>query len=289
VSSTVPVVDLVEQAHRERWAVGQFNMSSLDTLHGIIDAANAAQVPAMVGLSLTTLRYVGLEYIAGLLPAARTQADVPLYFHLDHGASLDDARQVVAAGFDSVMIDTSMLPYHDNVARVREVVAFARDHGVGVEAQIGETWEEDPGAGEEAVTDPTMVAEFVHASGIDYLACSFGNKPAGGVGIGTPDLDLFARIGEASPVPLVVHGGTSLTDDMVRFAIGHGAAKVNIDTWIRRAVTQTLARCYAGDDYAADPRLPFKQVRAAVAAAVGEKLRLFTESRKCVTKARSAG
>ena len=161
-------------------------MSSLDTLHGIIDAANATRIPCLVGLSLTTLRYVGLEYVAGLVPAARNQATVPLYFHLDHGADLDDV-----------------------------------------------------------------------------LACSFGNKPAGGVGIGTPDRGLFARIGRASPVPLVVHGGTSLTDDMIRFAIRCGAAKVNIDTWIRRAVTQTLARCYAGGDYPADPRLPFKQVRAA--------------------------
>ena len=89
--------------------------------------------------------------------------------------------------------------------------------GSAWEAQIGETWEGDLGAGEEAVTDPAMVAEFVHATGVDYLACSFGNKPAGGVGIGTPDCDLFARIGQASPVPLVVHGGTSLTDGMIRF------------------------------------------------------------------------
>ena len=279
MSSRIPAVALIHRAHREGWAVGQFNMSSMDTLHGIVDAANAARIPCLVGLSLTTLRYVGLEYIAGLIPAARSQASVPLYFHLDHGADLDDVRQVAAAGFDSVMIDTSMLPYAENVARVREVVAFARDHGVGVEAQIGETWEGDLGEGEEAVTDPAMVAEFVHATGIDYLACSFGNKPAGGVGIGTPDRDLFARIGQASPVPLVVHGGTSLTDGMIRFAIGCGAAKVNIDTWIRRAVTQTLARCYAGDDYAADPRVSFQQVRAAVAVAVTAKLRLFSESR----------
>ena len=278
MSNTVPVVELIERAHRERWAVGQFNMSSLDTLYGIIDAANAAGVPAMVGLSLTTLRYVGLEYIAGLIPAARNQAEVPIFFHLDHGADLGDVRQVVAAGFDSVMIDTSMLSYEDNVARVREVVAFARDRGVGVEAQIGETWEQGGAAGEEAVTDPAVVADFVLATGVDYLACSFGNKPAGGVGIGTPDRDLFARIGEASPVPLVVHGGTSLVDEMIRFAIGCGAAKINIDTWIRRAVTQTLVRCYAGGDYSTDPRVSFRRVRAAVADAVSAKLRLFTES-----------
>ena len=217
MSRRTPVAELIRRAHRERWAVGQFNMSSLDTLHGIVDAASAAQTPCMVGLSLTSLRYVGPEYLAGLIPAARSQASVPLYFHLDHGADLDDVRQVVAMGFDSVMIDTSMLAYAENVARVREVVAFARDHGVGVEAQLGETWEAGSGAGRETVTDPAMVAEFAHATGIDYLACSFGNKPAGGVGIGTPDRTLFERIAQASPVPLVVHGGTSLTDDMIRF------------------------------------------------------------------------
>ena len=76
-------------------------------------------------------------------------------------------------------------------------------------------------------------------------------------------------------MPLVVHGGTSLSDDMTRFAIRCGAAKINIDTWIRRAVSRTLARCYANGASVSDPRIPFKQVRAAVAAAVTEKLRLF--------------
>ena len=124
-------------------------------------------------------------------------------------------------------------------------------------------------------TDPATVQRFVTKTGIDYLACSFGNTPGSGVGTSTPDRDLIARIGNASPVPLVIHGGTSLTDEAIRFAIRCGAAKINIDTWIRRAVSQTLARCYATGDYADDPRVPFKQVRAAVAAAVTEKLHLF--------------
>ena len=269
------VAELIQRARREGWAVGQFNMSSLDTLHGIVDAANETNIPCLVGVSMGTLRYAGLEYVAGLMRAARVHAAVPLYFHLDHGSDLEVVRWAIDAGFDSVMIDTSMLPYAENVARVRAVAEVTRAHGVALEAQLGETLEEETGAGAQIETDPAAVRSFVTETGIDYLACSFGNAPGTGVGTSDPDRGLIERIGRASPVPLVVHGGTSLSDDMARFAIRCGAAKINIDTWIRRAVSRTLARCYANGASIADPRVPFKQVRTAVAAAVTEKLRLF--------------
>ena len=269
------VAELIHRARREGWAVGQFNMSSLDTVHGIVDAANETHIPCLVGVSMGTLRYAGLEYVAGLMRAARVHAAVPLYFHLDHGSDLEVVRWAIHAGFDSVMIDTSMLPYAENVARVRETAEVTRAHGVALEAQLGETLDEETGAGAQIETDPAAVRRFVTETGIDYLACSFGNAPGTGVGTSDPDRGLIERIGRASPVPLVVHGGTSLSDDMARFAIRCGAAKINIDTWIRRAVSRTLARCYANGASVADPRVPFKQVRTAVAAAVTEKLRLF--------------
>ncbi len=275
----IAVVELIRRARREGWAVGQFNMSGMDTVHGIVDAANATRLPCLIGVSMGTLRYAGMEYVAALMRAARAQAAAPLYFHLDHGADLEVVRRAVDAGFDSVMIDTSMLPYAENVARVRETAQVTRARGVALEAQLGETLDEETGAGAEVVTDPGAVRRFVTDTGIDYLACSFGNAPGAGVGAGAPDRGLLERIGRASPVPLVVHGGTSLSDEMTRAAIRCGAAKINIDTWIRRAVNRALAACYAdggaGDAGIADPRIAFKRVRAAVAAAVTEKLRLF--------------
>ena len=275
MSRTVAVVELIHRARREGWAVGQFNMSGMDTVHGIVDAANAARLPCLIGVSMGTLRYAGMEYVAGLMQAARMQAAAPLYFHLDHGADLEVVRRAIDAGFDSVMIDTSMLPYGENVARVRAAAEVAQAHGVALEAQLGETLDEETGAGAQVTTDPGAVRRFVTETGIDYLACSFGNAPGAGVGTSTPNRDLIERIGRASPVPLVVHGGTSLSDEMTRWAIRCGAAKINIDTWIRRAVNRTLAHCYANGDAGADPRIAFKRIRAAVAAAVTEKLRLF--------------
>lgn len=285
MSRKIAVVELIHRARREGWAVGQFNMSGMDTVHGIVDAANATRLPCLVGVSMGTLRYAGMEYVAALMRAARIQATAPLYFHLDHGADLEVVRRAIDAGFDSVMIDTSMLPYAENVARVRAAAQVTRAHGVGLEAQLGETLEEETGAGAQVKTDPGAVRRFVTETGIDYLACSFGNAPGAGVGAGTPDKDLIERIGRASPVPLVVHGGTSLSDEMTRTAIRCGAAKINIDTWIRRAVNRALAGCYANggagepgigaDSHVADPRIAFKRIRAAVAAAVTEKLRLF--------------
>ena len=285
MSRKIAVVELIHRARREGWAVGQFNMSGMDTVHGIVDAANATRLPCLVGVSMGTLRYAGMEYVAALMRAARIQATAPLYFHLDHGADLEVVRRAIDAGFDSVMIDTSMLPYAENVAQVRAAAQVTRAHGVALEAQLGETLDEETGAGAQVKTDPGAVRRFVTETGIDYLACSFGNAPGAGVGAGTPDKALIERIGRASPVPLVVHGGTSLSDEMTRTAIRCGAAKINIDTWIRRAVNRALAGCYANggagesgigaDSHVADPRIAFKRIRAAVAAAVTEKLRLF--------------
>ena len=147
MSKQAAVAELIHRARREDWAVGQFNMSSLDTLHGIVDAANDAQLPCLVGVSMGTLRYAGLEYVAGLMRAARDHAAVPLYFHLDHGSDLAVVRRAIDAGFDSVMIDTSMLPYAENVARVRETAEVTRAHGVALEAQLGETLDEETGSG----------------------------------------------------------------------------------------------------------------------------------------------
>lgn len=269
------IVDMIRRAQREGWALGQFNMSNLETLQAIILAANQAKSPVMVGVSMGTLRHVGLAYLAGLLKGAHAEAQTPIYFHLDHGADFATVRACVEIGFDSVMIDASRFPLDENIARVREVVAFGHPRQVGVEAQVGETWDEEEGDKVETRTNPSQIRDYAAATGIDYLAISFGNTPGRVEGQAGIDMELLEACAAVAPIPLVLHGGTSIPESAVRKAISCGAAKINIDTAIRKAVTSTLADVFGRPDWPSDPRKTMQQVREAAKHAVLEKMELF--------------
>jgi ketose-bisphosphate aldolase len=222
-----------------------------------------------------TLRHVGLPYLAGLIQGARASAAVPLYFHLDHGADFAAVKSCIEIGFDSVMIDASRFRLEENVRLVREVVDYAHARAVGVEAQVGETWDEETGEEVETRTDPAQIEGFVAATGIDYLAVSFGNTPGRLEGDAAIDLDLIQACAAVAPVPLVLHGGTSIPDEAMVRAIAMGAAKVNIDTAIRKAVTSTLAQAFAGGTPPSDPRKLFQAARLAATHVIQGKMQLF--------------
>ncbi|MBW7886195.1 MAG: class II fructose-bisphosphate aldolase [Caldilineaceae bacterium] len=269
------IIATIQRARQEGWALGQFNMSNLETLQAIVAAAGQAQSPVIVGVSMGSLRHIGLSYLAGLIQGARSEATTPLFVHLDHGADLATVKACINIGFDSVMIDASRYRFEENVRVVREVVELAHNRGVGVEAQVGETWDEETGEEIESRTDPASVRRFVDATGIDYLAISFGNTPGRVEGAAEVDLALIRACAAESPVPLVLHGGTSIPDDAIREAIAAGAAKVNIDTAIRQAVTGALRRAYAGDSGPSDPRTVLSAARAAAQQVVENKMQLF--------------
>lgn len=271
----VQCVQWIQQAHREGWALGQFNISNLEVLQAIVEAANEQRAPVLVGVSMGSLRHIGLDYLAGLIAGARKAARTPLFFHLDHGADFATVRACIEIGFDSVMLDASRSSTAENIRLVREVVDYAHPRGVGVEAQIGETWDEETGDLVETRTDPRQVADFVMQTGIDYLAISFGNTPGRLDGKAEIDLDLVRACAAASPAPVVLHGGSSIPDGGMRAAIAAGAAKVNIDTALRQSITAALQEQYGGRHAPSDPRKVFTAARAAVRDTVAAKLQLF--------------
>lgn len=274
------VTEWIRRAQSEGWALGQFNISGLTVLQGIVDAANEARSPVLIGVSMGSLRHIGLPYLAGLVQGAKRAATVPLFFHLDHGDSFETVAQVIEAGFESVMIDASRMPVEENMRLVRRVVDYAHARGVGVEAQIGETWDEETGDLVETHTDPAQVAPYIAATGVDYLAISFGNTPGRTSGQAQVDLDLIGSCTAASPAPIVLHGGTSIPEEAMRRAIQYGAAKVNIDTAIRQAVTAALQAAYSAPEPAADPRRSSRAVRAAVRAVVLARMQLFNSANR---------
>jgi fructose-bisphosphate aldolase class II len=275
------IIEAIQKAHTAGWAIGQFNMSNAETLKAIVQAANLEKSPLIVGVSMGTIRHLGLQYIKGLMEAAREEAEVPLWFHIDHAPDFSIIQQCVDIGVDSVMIDTSTLPFEENVARVKPVVEFARKQGIGVEAQIGVTWDEETGAETQAKTDPNEVKNFVEATQIDYLAFSFGNTPGRIEGESHPDVELIEKIASRSTIPIVIHGGSSVPENAMKQAIQCGASKINIDTVIRKAVNRCLTEIFRDNpDIPKDPRVTFKKMREAVTDVVRSKMRLFGSSDK---------
>ncbi|MEJ5247325.1 MAG: class II fructose-bisphosphate aldolase [Caldilinea sp.] len=270
------IVEWMRKAYRERWAIGQFNISNLEVLQAVVTAANENSSPAIVGVSMGSLRHIGLPYLAGLIQGARRAARAPIFFHLDHGVDFATVKACIEIGFDSVMLDASRASIDENIRLVREVVNFAHAYCVGVEAQLGETWDEETGDLVQAKTDPNQVKDFVEQTGIDYLAISFGNTPGRLEGTAEVDTDLVRACAAASPVPIVLHGGSSITDESLRIAIASGAAKVNIDTAIRCAVSSVFRQHYADPQAThSDPRKPFAAARQAVQQVVSSKMHLL--------------
>ncbi|MCO5242973.1 MAG: class II fructose-bisphosphate aldolase [Anaerolineae bacterium] len=274
------IVAWIDRAHREQWALGQFNISNLEVLQAIVEAANQERSPVIVGVSMGSLRHIGLPYLAGLIAGARQAATVPLFFHLDHGADLTTVQACIDIGFDSVMLDASRASVAENIHLVRQAVAYAHPRNVGVEAQIGETWDEETGDRVESRTDPAQVADFVEQSGIDYVAISFGNTPGRLEGTAAVDVDLIRACAAQSPVPIVLHGGSSIPDRAVHLALAAGAAKINIDTVLRQAATQVFETQYGSAAPPADPRKAFTAARDAVRQVVAAKMQLFGSANK---------
>lgn len=265
----------IGRAYREGWAVGMFNAHHLEAVQAVATAADKAGAPVMLSTTMGGIRHVGLDYFAAMAYVARRRVSVPLILHLDHGANLETVRECIEAGFDSVMIDASGASYDENVELVRKVVALARRHGVGVEAQIGETLAEEGGEVVERKTTVEEALAFVADTGVDYLAVSIGNTP-GVLGDGAPiDVDLVKRLSGALRMPLVLHGGTSVPPAVVREIVGAGIAKVNIDAAVKGGFRQALIEAYGTVDPVVDTRAPLARGRKLAEKAVAERIDLF--------------
>lgn len=272
----------ISRAFREGWAVGMFNAHHLEAVQAVAAAAEACRAPVMLSTTMGGLAHVGLDYFIAMAAVARDSVSVPLILHLDHGADFDIVKACIEAGFDSVMIDASSASYENNVALVREVVALARRHGVGVEAQIGETLAEE---GEEVIERKTTVEEavqFIADVDVDYLAISIGNRP-GTVGEDAPiDVPLVREIAAAVQRPLVLHGGTSVSGSVVRELVAAGIAKINIDAATKVAFRDSFVRHYGVEEPAIDTRPPMAEARAAARRAVEERIAMFNAEGRAV-------
>ncbi len=298
--------NLLLSAMRGAYAVGAFNISNLESLLAVVEAAVEEKSPVIVAVTPSSIRYAGLAYIKKMVKTAAKPTQVPMSLHLDHGKDVETVSRCLEAGFTSVMIDGSHLKFEENVALTKHVVGLAHPRGVSVEAELGKLAgiEESTVEEREAVlTDPDAAKEFVKRTSVDALAVAIGTSHGAYKFKGEPKLD-FERlklIRESVDVPLVLHGASSvpqwiiekaveygaelsgargIPEEHIRKAVSLGITKINIDTDLRLAFTATIREFLANSPGEFDPRKILDSAKEAMKEVVQGKMRLFGSSGK---------
>lgn len=231
---------LLRSAHVGRYAVAAFECWNSANIYAVATGAAAENMPVIFQASPVEYQAMGgADVLQHIVQKYVAKTGITAALHLDHGATLDQVRECLAAGFTSVMLDASIKPFVENLALSRQAAELAHSYGVGIEAELGHVAGcAEAGiaqATENGLTDPDEAAEFVEATGIDCLAVAIGTVHGAYHGEPQIHLDLLQRIAERVQVPLVLHGGSGTPPEILRRAIQMGIAKINICTDIHQA------------------------------------------------------
>lgn len=265
---------MLQSAQKNGYAIGAFNAENMEMAQAILRAGEAMNAPVILQTTSGTLSYAPPEVFSGIAGALAKATRIPAALHLDHGSSFELAERAAHAGYTSLMIDGSTLPYDENIALTQRVVHMAS--GLPVEAELGTVGgkEDGHGGGGIAYTDPEEAADFVRRTGIQSLAVAIGT--AHGVYKGEPrlDMDRLSAIRERVSVPLVLHGASGVPEASVRECIRRGICKVNYATELRIAFTSAMRAFLLENEGAIDPKLPMRAGREAVFRLVCDLIRL---------------
>lgn len=294
--------EMFEKAYQGGYAIGAFNVNNMEIVQGITEAAKDLNAPLILQVSKGARAYANHTYLIHLVQAAVEETGLPIVLHLDHGDSYELCKSCIDGGFTSVMIDASSKPFAENIEITKQVVAYAHDHGVVVEAELGTLAgvedEVKVNAEDSSYTRPEEVEEFVTKTGCDSLAIAIGTshgaykfKP------GTkPQLrfDILEEVSKRLPgFPIVLHGSSSVPqeyvkmvnenggnmpgaigvpEDQLRKAASMAVCKINIDSDLRLAMTGTIRKYFAEHPADFDPRQYLKPARENIKQLVKHKL-----------------
>ncbi len=279
----VSAKEMLQKAKAGHYAVGQFNINNLEWTKAILAVAQELNSPVILGVSEGAGKYMtGFKTVAGMVKAMIEEMNitVPVALHLDHG-TYDGCLKCVEAGFSSIMFDGSHYPIDENVAKTKELVKICADHGMSLEAEVGAIGGEEDGViGTGECADPAeckMIADL----GIDMLAAGIGNihgkYPANWAGLSFDTLDAIQAL--TGDMPLVLHGGTGIPEDMIKKAISLGVAKINVNTECQLSFADATRKYIeAGKDLEGkgfDPRKLLLPGTEAIKETVREKMQLF--------------
>lgn len=248
----VTLNDILALAKEKKCAVGAFNTPNLECITAVINTAEKLNVPVIISHAQLHEEAAPLSVIGPVMVLAAKNAKVPVCVHLDHCEELDYMEKALGIGFTGVMYDGSTLPYEENVKNTKLAVEMAKKYGASVEAEIGQLASREGGTEENAggpvYTDPDLAVKFVAETGIDALAPSFGT--AHGIYKSKPvlDLDRVKVIAEKTNMPLVMHGGSGVSDDDYRTAIANGIRKINYYSYMSKAGVSAAKEMLETDD-----------------------------------------
>ena len=298
----VTTKEMFEKAYDGGYAIGAFNVNNMEIVQGITEAAKELNAPLILQVSKGARKYANHTYLMKLVEAAVIETGLPIALHLDHGDSFELCKSCIDGGFTSVMIDASSKPFEDNIALTRQVVDYAHDHGVVVEAELGTLAgiedEVNVSAEDSSYTRPEDVQEFVERTGCDSLAIAIGTshgaykfKP------GTDPklrLDILEEVEKRLPgFPIVLHGSSSVPQEFVklinenggnmpgaigipeeqlRLAAQRAVCKINIDSDLRLAMTACIRKYFNEHPDHFDPRQYLAPARTAIKEMVMHKI-----------------
>lgn len=233
--------DVLIPAKKQKYAVGLFNTINAELASGVFAAAEEMRSPVIVGTAEVLLPFGGLDELSYLLLPMAKRATVPVVLHFDHGTTFDKTIQAIDLGFSSIMYDRSDRSFEENLREVAEITEYAHKKGITVEAELGHV-----GTGEDLgfLTDPDTALEFATKTKVDALAVSIGTVHGPYLKKPCLDLELLEKISSQVSVPLVLHGGSGLSDEQFKDCIKRGISKVNIFTDINKAAANAAYTNY---------------------------------------------
>lgn len=228
----VTMKKLLEQAGKENRGVGAFSVGNMEMVKGAVWAAEELDTPIILQIAEVRLPHSPLALMGPMMVQAAKEAKVDVAVHLDHGLTMETVKKALELGFTSVMYDSSTYPFEENMARTREVVGIAKKYGATVEAELGLVGGSEDGSCDHGIrcTDPEDAKVFCENTGIDALAVAIGNAHGNYPVAPTLAFGVLEEIDQKTEIPLVLHGGSGITDEDFRRAISLGIVKVNIAT-----------------------------------------------------------
>jgi len=286
----VTLLDYFKKAQKEHWAIGQFNFSTLSQLKGIIEAAKKMKSPIILGTSEGESKFLGLEQAAALKSVFQKETGLPIFLNLDHGKSFEYLKEACDSGYEAVHFDGSELLIEENIERTKEVVKYAKKFGILVEGEVGligtetsKVYEEKFELKEKDLTNPEEAEKYIKETGVDSLAVSVGTFHGITVKGGNPRIrlerlkEIKEKVGDKF---LVLHGGSGTLEEDIKKAVELGIVKVNINTELRLAYTNTLKKVLEENPKEIRPYKQLPEAIEAVQKVVEAKIQLFGSDNK---------
>lgn len=266
---------MLENARSGSYAVPAFNIENMEMVQAVLQKATELRSPVMLQTTPSTVKYAGIEMLQAMVQVQAERCPIPVALHLDHGESFALTIQALRAGYTSVMIDGSKLPWAENIALTQKVVEMATAIQIPVEAELGKVGGKEDDleiSNKEAIyTDPEEARQFVAATGVHSLAVAIGTAHGFYKGHPKLDFDRLAKIRAAVDVILVLHGASGIPDELVRQSIALGVSKVNFATELRAAMTQGVREALL-DKEVIDPKRFLTQGKKSVQEVVHQKI-----------------